>query len=98
MPALKGNSPNRKRKRPYQLARPLSDRFQNAIDRAAMRAGKTGSDAYLEEWRSGDWQKQAGAPDALLDVLVADLEASYPVRRLQQLIQQGGWEADGAAS
>ncbi len=29
----------------------LSHRFQDAIDRAAMRAGKGGSEAYLEEWR-----------------------------------------------
>ena len=29
----------------------LGARFQEAIDRAAMRAGKGGSDAYLAEWR-----------------------------------------------
>ena len=29
----------------------MEHRFQAAIDRAAMRAGKGGSDAYLEEWR-----------------------------------------------
>ena len=29
----------------------LSQRFQAAIDRAAMRAGKGSSDAYLSEWR-----------------------------------------------
>ena len=29
----------------------LSKRFQEAIDRAAMRAGKGSSDAYLSEWR-----------------------------------------------
>lgn len=29
----------------------LSTRFQEAIDRAAMRAGKGGSDAYMSEWR-----------------------------------------------
>ena len=29
----------------------LSHRFQEAIDRAAMRAGKGGSDAYMSEWR-----------------------------------------------
>ena len=29
----------------------LSQRFQEAIDRAAMRAGKGSSDAYLSEWR-----------------------------------------------
>ncbi len=48
-----------------RAARPLSDRFQDAIDQAAMRAGKTDSDAYLEEWHNGDWQKRAGAPEAL---------------------------------
>lgn len=29
----------------------LSQRFQEAIDRAAMRAGKGSSDAYISEWR-----------------------------------------------
>ena len=29
----------------------LANRFQEAIDRAAMRAGKGSSDAYLSEWR-----------------------------------------------
>ena len=29
----------------------LDGRFQDAIDRAAMRAGKGGSSAYLAEWR-----------------------------------------------
>jgi hypothetical protein len=29
----------------------LGARFQEAIDRAAMRAGKGSSDAYLSEWR-----------------------------------------------
>lgn len=29
----------------------LSERFQKAIDRAAMRAGKGKSDLYLNEWR-----------------------------------------------
>ena len=29
----------------------LSQRFQEAIDRAAMRAGKGSSDTYLSEWR-----------------------------------------------
>lgn len=29
----------------------LEHRFQAAIDRAAMRAGKGGSESYLEEWR-----------------------------------------------
>lgn len=30
---------------------PLPQRFHDAIDRAAMRAGKGSSDAYMEDWR-----------------------------------------------
>src|SRR3546814_5675163 len=31
----------------------LTERFEKAIDRAAMRAKLTGTDAYLEHWRRG---------------------------------------------
>src|SRR5258708_19141561 len=34
--------------------RALSPRFQAAIDRAAMRSGAHGTDAYLAEWRRGE--------------------------------------------
>ena len=43
----------------------LPARFQEGIDRAAMRAGKGSSDAYMEDWRrertpcSNDLQKEA---------------------------------------
>ena len=29
----------------------LAERFEHGIDRAAMRAGRGGSDAYMEDWR-----------------------------------------------
>jgi hypothetical protein len=32
----------------------LSERFEKAIDRAAMRGGARDTDAYLAEWRRGD--------------------------------------------
>ena len=32
----------------------LSPRFQEAVDRAAMRAGKGSSDAYLADWQRSD--------------------------------------------
>ena len=32
----------------------LSQRFQEAVDRAAMRAGKGSSDAYLADWKRSD--------------------------------------------
>ena len=31
--------------------RPLEERFEKAVDKAAMRAGLYGSDGYLQEWR-----------------------------------------------
>ena len=34
----------------------LSARFQEAVDRAAMRAGKGSSDAYLADWKRSDPQ------------------------------------------
>src|SRR3989337_1141671 len=46
-----------------RLARSLSPRFQEAIDEAAMRARTTGSDDYLEEWRSTEWQSEEGDPN-----------------------------------
>ncbi|MCP4423212.1 MAG: hypothetical protein GY803_01840 [Chloroflexi bacterium] len=81
-----------------RFGKPLPNRFPVAIDEAAMRAGKTESDAYLAEWRSSGWQEQDDNPEELAEALVAELEAAYPAPRLQQLIQNGGWEADGDAS
>lgn len=55
----------------------LPSRFQEAIDRAAMRAGKGSSDAYMEDWRrerspcSGDLQSEA---DAAAATLIASLD------------------------
>ena len=28
-----------------------------------MRQGMAGSDAYLEQWRHGEWEPQPGSPD-----------------------------------
>ncbi len=81
-----------------RFGKPLPDRFPVAIDEAAMRAGKTESDAYLAEWRNSGWQERDGNPETVVDILVAELEATYPPPRLRQLIQNGGLEAVGDAS
>jgi hypothetical protein len=72
--------------------RPLSDRFPVAIDEAAMRAGLTGSDDYLAQWRNGGWQEREGDLEEIVDSLVAEIEAAYPPERLRTLIQQHGLE------
>jgi hypothetical protein len=71
--------------------RPLSSRFQEAIDRAAMRAGLQDDDRYLEQWRRtstpcGD-DLEAEATTA-----AARIEAAYPAERVRALVEQGGAE------
>jgi hypothetical protein len=75
----------------------LSHRFQEAVDRAAMRAGKGSSDAYLADWaRSaprpcGDDLKAEAAAEA------GRLEAKYTDERLESLVRSKGVDADHAS-
>ena len=67
----------------------LSARFQEAIDRAAMRAGHGGSDAYLAEWR----RESANCGDELqaeAEAAAARLEESYSDAHLQALARAKG--------
>ena len=67
----------------------LSQRFQDAIDRAAMRAGKGSSDAYLADWKrenvpcGEDLQREAEAA-------AARLESDYDDKRLLAMIRNKG--------
>jgi Virulence factor len=62
---------------------PLAQRFQEAIDEAAMRLGATGSDAYLEGWRRTDWTAEQGSPVEVADRVVARLEDDWPVTKVE---------------
>jgi len=71
--------------------RALDERFEKAIDRAAMKANARDTDAYLAEWRkvpSGDVE---GVPEALVEAEVSRLEAVYGPDRLKVLIDNDGW-------
>ena len=70
--------------------RALSGRFQETIDRAAMRAGLAGSDAYLQEWRRGE--PTPGGPDleAEADALARRLEAEFTDEVLAAFVASGG--------
>lgn len=75
-----------------RLSRPLSDRFQVAIDEAAMRAGMIGTDDYLAEWRTSDAQEKDGEAESVAATVVAELEAAYPDDRLKMLVENWGRE------
>ena len=72
----------------------LSGRFQNAIDRAAMRAKKRSADAYLSEWVRESIKPGAdgSAADlqAVADRLAARIETRYSDESLLALIRNHG--------
>jgi hypothetical protein len=69
---------------------PLTSRFQEAIDEAAMRLGDTGSDDYLAGWTRGEWTGADGSTTEVADRVVADLEEQWPADRLQQYLDSLG--------
>ena len=73
-----------------RVSRPLPTRFQEAIDSAAMRAGVSGADEYLAEWRTSEAIERAGPPEAVADEVVLEFETAYPDERLKKLIKNAG--------
>ena len=76
----------------------LSGRFQNAIDRAAMRAKKSNADAYLSEWVREplelDAEDAAADVQAAAERLAARVEAGYSDERLSALVRNRGLADD----
>ena len=69
----------------------LSERFQEAIDRAAMIADRADSSAYLEDWhRIEESLKSEKSIDQLLELEASLLETAYDNDRLDTLIKAGG--------
>jgi hypothetical protein len=68
----------------------LSERFEQAIDRAAMKAGASETDAYLAEWRKADPYEIEGEPDDVAAAEAARIEAEYDTGRLKALIDNDG--------
>ncbi len=76
------------------VRRELTPRFAGAIDMAAMQAGLSDTDGYLEQWRTSDPVAVEGDPNAAADALAAKLEADWPDARLAAAARSGGRECD----
>jgi hypothetical protein len=76
-----------------RASRQLPERFERAIDRAAMHAGLINSDDYLAEWRKSEWQEREGTPTEVVEALVAEIETAYPEERLRTMARNSGREA-----
>jgi hypothetical protein len=68
----------------------LPERFEQAIDRAAMKAGLSGTDDYLSEWRKDTRPgPDLEAGDAAAAAARA-LDEAHPPERLRALIENAG--------
>ena len=68
----------------------LSHRFQEAVDRAAMRAGKSGSEAYLADWKRSDPRSCGDDIQAEADAESRRHRGAYSDDDLLRLIRQHG--------
>ncbi len=68
----------------------LSDRFQEAIDMAAMRSGAADTDDYLAEWRRAEPVEVGDDLLAEATSAAAKIEAEYDNDRIKSLIGNGG--------
>ena len=68
----------------------LSARFQEAVDRAAMRAGRGSSDAYLADWKRSAPRPCGDDIEAEAAAEAARLEQQYTDEVLERLIRAKG--------
>ena len=71
----------------------LSARFQEAVDRAAMRAGRGSSDAYLADWKRSEARPCGEDLQAEAAAEAARIEAAYTDEALEALIRSKGLAA-----
>lgn len=72
------------------VKRVLAERFEQAIDRAAMKSGAADTDDYLAEWRKADPYPVDGDDKTVAEAEAARLETEYDQPRLKALIENGG--------
>ncbi len=71
----------------------LTERFQKAIDRAAMTANRAISGDYLEDWhRVEEALDSEESIEELAKLECSFLETSYDDEKLERLISKGGFD------
>ena len=71
----------------------LTERFEQAIDRVAMKVGAKDADAYLAEWRKVVVYSVEGDQSEIATAEALKLEETFDADRLKSLIQSDGWSA-----
>ena len=70
----------------------LSERFEQAIDRCAMKIDAKDTDSYLAEWRKGEPQAMDGSQKEIAETEANRLEELYDNNTLKELIKNDGWK------
>lgn len=70
---------------------PLPERFEQAIDRCAMRVGARDSDAYLAEWRKAPPYHVEGDAADVASSEAARLDTEFSHEAIKALIENDGW-------
>lgn len=73
------------------VKKPLPERFEQAIDRCAMKIGAAGTDAYLAEWRKGEPFTVEGEDEAVATAEAVRIDTEYDTARIKALIANDGW-------
>lgn len=76
------------------VKRELPERFQVAIDAAAMKAGARDTDAYLADWHKKPAGSRDGEPEDVIAVVVAEIETEFDKVKLNALVDAGGKAAE----
>ncbi len=71
--------------------RQLPERFEQAIDRCAMKVGARDTDAYLAEWRRGEPAPAEGDLEEVAEAEATRLETEFDADRVKALIANDGW-------
>jgi hypothetical protein len=71
----------------------LPERYEQAIDRCAMKVGARDTDSYLADWRKAAPYDVAGEQEEVARAEAARLEAEYDTDRIKTLIANDGWDA-----
>ena len=69
----------------------LNERFEQAIDRAAMKCNLKGSDDYLSEWRKAEPYLVEGDPPSGAKNEAEKIEIEFNQLKLKTLIENDGW-------
>jgi hypothetical protein len=71
--------------------RQLTERFEQAIDRCAMKVGASDADAYMAEWRRGEPVAVEGDLEEIAAAEAARIETQYDNDLIKVLIANNGW-------